>query len=115
MRDLGLILILAVVVVLAFAARALILAATRHGRHEQREQAAEAEADDFIRDLHGGVLPRTERVPLAPLPEWRPRAIPDVAENLCHCGRPAGHLLADLLGDHPETAFDTAQFPAVIA
>ena len=34
-------------------------------------------------------------------------------EERCHCGRPAGHLAAALAGDHPETAFDTAQFEAV--
>jgi hypothetical protein len=53
-------------------------------------------------------LPQT----LAPLPDYRPHdkphIVPDVAQNLCHCGKPAGHLAKDLAGDHPEAAFDTS-------
>jgi hypothetical protein len=142
-----------------------------NGRHQRREQAAEAEADTFVAELRGlpdrftpGVyLPRTpqsgdaaamwqppayalavvdktyppdeldklkerffaamergDRQPVVlPPPAWkaermatdtdvRGHAAPDVAQNLCHCGKPAGHLAKDLAGDHPEAAFDTS-------
>ena len=154
---------LAVAFVVGAAARALILAATRHGRHVREfdrdlDQACGYEAGSGeLRELpapgetiytdHNVWLPRTPQTsPAGPVPGEEPRlrterqldgpphrdagrtwvtdrpgtppgerAVPDVAENLCHCGKPAGHLLADLAGDHPETAFDTGVIPAVIA